>query len=243
MNPEELLIEETVETEVTPVEEQKLEQVPETPVQAATESDDNVTRLRRAKQNADRERDEAIRQLSEFRRQQAAPVVEEDEETTIDPEDLVSGKQHLKLSRQIQQMKRDQAEQIERISQQAAEVAAASQLRYQYPDIDKVINAETVARLREEYPELASSINSNPDVYAKSVAAYTMIKRLGLSKDTSTIESQVRLNQNVSKPQSSAAAAPQRSDSPLSQVNAYQNGLTKEMKQAAAKELSDILRG
>jgi len=217
---------------------------PEQPIQETPppQDNDNVRRLRQAKQKAENERDEAMRFIDEFRRNQAAPKVEPEpeEELNIDPEDLASGKHILKIERKFQKMERNYQEQLGRIQQQSAATAAESQLRSKYPDIDKVINSDTVAQLREQYPEIAASINSNPDVYSKSVAAYTMIKRLGLSNDQSSIEGQARLQQNASRPRSSSAVTKQKQESPLSQANSY-GGLTKEMKAQAARELAEIL--
>jgi len=227
------LVEETEEETTTE------QQVQETP---PPQDNDNVRRLRLAKQKAEQERDEAMRFIDEFRRNQAAqkPQPEPEEELSIDPEDLASGKHILRMDRKFKKMERDYQEQLSRIQQQSAATAAETQLRSQYPDIDKVINSDTVAQLREQFPEIAASINSNPDVYSKSVAAYTMIKRLGLSKDQSTIEGHARLKQNSSRPQSSSAVAKQKHESPLSQANSY-GGLTKEMKAQAARELAEIL--
>lgn len=216
--------------------EQKQEQI-------QIKSEDNVRQLRLAKQKAERERDELLKRLEAVERNQA-PVKqqeEEDDSFSINPDDLAEGKHLLKVSKKITKLERNLEERISRYEQQAAALAAESQLRIQYPDLDKVINQENIALLKDEYPELAATINANPDLYSKSVAAYTMIKRLGIHQDAPVQENQQRYYQNATKPRASASVAPQKSDKPLDNAYGFSRGLTKEMKAQAERDLNDIL--
>jgi hypothetical protein len=207
--------------------------------------EENMRNLREAKLRAERERDELLRERNEFlqRQQQPAPEPEEDYNIAIHPDDIPEGKHLLKINKRFQKMEREYQERLNNYERQASMLAAESQLRIKYPDIDKVINAETIAMLKEQEPELAASVNANPDIYSKSVAVYKMIKRLGIHKDPETLQAQAQLYQNNQKPRNSSAVSPQKAESPLSQASAYGAGLTKEMKEQARRELAAILRG
>ena len=234
--------------EVSPALEgiQALEQEPqEAPQPEQPQANDNVRALRLAKQQAERERDEAMRLIAEFKQQQQAmhkpQEPEEDLSVNLNPDDYAEGKHLLKMSRRMQKMESEYRERMQQFENQSRALAAESQLRMQYPDIDKVINAENIALLRDEYPELAATINSNQDTYSKSVAAYTMIKKLGIHKDAVVNDAQNRIVQNSQKPRSSASVSPQRAESPLNHAHGFANGLTKEAKEQAARELAEII--
>jgi len=226
------------------LEEAPQEQAEEAPQQEEIKpkSDDNIRRLRQAKEKVERERDEALRYIEEVRRQQAQKPAEPEEDYSLelDPSDLAEGKHLLKMNRRIEKMERESLERSRRYEQQSQAAMAESQLRVKYPDIDKVINPDSIAALREEYPELAESINSNNNTYSKAVAAYTMIKRLGIHKDEVSTEGEALLRRNNSRPRASASIAPNASENALDHAHSY-GALTKEMKAQALKELNDVL--
>lgn len=260
MEEKEFLNEEEVVEEASPalegiqeLQEEEQEEAPqEKQEQIQPQPNESVRNLRLAKQKAERERDELVQRMQDIERRllgsgiigqisQSQAPQEEDLTLTINPDELAEGKHLLKVSKKMAKMENDFKEKIAQYEQKAAALAAESQLRIQYPDIDKVINSDNIALLRDEYPELAATINANPDIYSKSVAAYTMIKKLGIQEDPVANENQERIFQNSTKPRSSSSVSPRKSDSPLSMANSYAGGLTPAAKAQARKELEDIL--
>jgi hypothetical protein len=221
--------------------QEEVEQGQKQPQRSTTEQD-NIVRLRKAREAAERERDEAIAYIRQMQQKQAQPVEpEEDLSINLAPDDLVDGKTALKLSRKMQKVEKEQRERLEQYEQRLAALTAEAQLRTKYPDIDNVINADNLQILKDEEPELFSVVMRETDIYSKSVAAYKMIKKLALEKDPVVQENKARVQQNLSKPRRAASVAPQRSESPLDKANAYANGLTKEMKEQARREMAAIL--
>lgn len=210
--------------------------------QRSTKEQDNIVRLRKARETAERERDEAIAYIRQMQQRQApAPEPEEDLSINVNPDDLVDGKIALKLSRKLQKIEKEQQERISKYEQQLAAITAEAQLRAKYPDIDNVINQDNLQLLKEEEPELFDTVMEKKDIYTKSVAAYKLIKKLSLEKNPVVQENRARVQQNLSKPRSAASLSPQSVESPLDKANAYANGLTKEMKEQARRELAAII--
>lgn len=210
--------------------------------QESPKLEENIRALREAKLKAERERDDILRYVQEMQQKQQPKEPEEDLDIRLDPEDYAEGKHLLKLTKRMQKIEKDYQDRLANYEKQAAVLAAESQLRVKYPDIDSVINAENIAALREMEPELAASLHVNPDIYSKSVAAYKLIKKLGIHKDTPDLYAQGAASVNAKRPRSSAAIAAQ-SDDPIQKAYAYGSGLTKEMKDAARRDLEAILKG
>jgi hypothetical protein len=228
--------------------EEQEEQIEEQQAQQASQKEENIRALREAKIRAERERDQLMREREEYQRylayqqqmqQQMQP--QEDYNINIAADDIAEGKHLHKINKRLQKMEQDYQQRLQVYEQQAAALAVESRLRVQFPDIDKVINAENIAYLREHEPEFAMSLNANQDLYSKSVAAYKIIKKLGLHAEPEDLQAQAQYYQNVRKPLPSNAISVQQKTSPISQASAYGAGLTKEMKAQARRELAEIL--
>lgn len=197
-------------------------------------SQDNFRALREKSERLERERDEYMRKLQEA---QSAKV--DDADITIGDEDLAEGKHLKKLQAEVKRLRQES----ESSRQQSSLATTEVKLKTQYPDFDRVVSADNIASLRDAYPELAASINSNADLYSKAVSAYTMIKKLGIHQDPVYSADKARVAQNASKPKPSATIAPQKSDSPLSQANAFANGLTADLQKQLRAEMESSRKG
>ena len=124
--------------------------------------DYNAAQLRKAKEEAEQEIYRLRRELEQARQHsQRGAQSDEDEDTIIT----------LKEARKIA------VEEARRVQHQNDSRFMEDRLRAKFPDFADVVTEESVARLRYEDPELAESINQNPDMHNKLVALYKVIKR------------------------------------------------------------------
>lgn len=226
-------------------EEQAPEQAPaleilqETP--RHTESADPVSRnfenLRKEKARAERERDELMRRLQEM--EQARPTKNNtaatDDDLAINPDDLVEGKQLVKVVKNLQN-------QLNQYQQQTAQLSTESMLKSSYPDFDAVVSRENIERLRDNHPELAATLAASPDLYNKGVSAYTLIKKLGIYEDPIFQQERLQAQKNATKPRALASISPQQGDTPLSRANAFANGLTPDLKKQLHREMIEAMK-
>jgi hypothetical protein len=183
----------------------------------------NFRALREKADRIQRERDEALVRLKHY---EAAQNVES-EALNLGPDDLAEGKHLNKVENKIKALEHQLME---------------SKLRSQYPDIDSVVNDDTIAILKAKHPELAQTIGANKNLYSQAVTAYTMIKQLGISQDTTYDADKNLAQRNASKPKPLASVAPQQGDTPLSRANAFANGLTDELKKQLHREMIEAMR-
>jgi len=187
----------------------------------------NFKMLRQQAEQIARERDDLRRQLDSRHHDNEEP------EYNVSEDELVEGK-HLK------KQKRYIDKQVEDLKQQLANQQATlieQNIRSRCPDFDSVVSERTLAKLRNEYPEVAASLNSSPDMQSKAIAAYNLIKKLGLSTAQSDQDKET-IATNTAKVKPSSAL--KTSDSPLNRVNAFQRGLTDNEKEAIFKRAQDF---
>ena len=234
---------EQVEQQPEETEEQKQQaELQQKQQQEQAQQQENMRSLREAKQEAERERNELLRRLEAIERNQRPAEPEEDLSINIAPDDISTGAHLLKVDKRFKKIEQQYEERLRKVEERATQVAAEAQLRSQYPDIDKVINPDTVRAFNEAEPELAEAIGSYTDFYRRPVAAYKAIKRSGIISSPEEIQAQRQLAVNAQKPRSTSSLSPQRADSPLDQANMYANGgLTREMKEAARRRHYEIM--
>lgn len=225
--------ESVVEPEKSPEIEVKPEEVSPPPTKQA----ENFKQLRMQLNSVERERDEAMRRLQELESRNK-PVMQPDldEEVSLKPDDLVEWRHVQKKLQKIEQR-------LQQTHQQTAEATTEARLKSQYNDFDKVVNTTTVNTLREMYPEVAESLSANTDLYKKAVSAYTLIKKLGIYVDDTYEQDRVVAQKNSAKPRPLTSIAPQQGSTPLSQANAFANGLTDDLKKQLRKEMEDSRKG
>ena len=192
----------------------------------------NFRELREKAARIEQERDLALKKLQELEqsRQQSFELKDDD---------LVEGKHLSKYDKKI----KDLETQIEQYAQKTSEVATETRLKAQYQDFDKVVTEANINQLRELYPEIADTINSTGNLYNKAVAAYTMIKKLGIIGEDNYQQDRSTAQRNAAKPRPTSSISPQQGDTPLSRANAFANGLTDEVKAQLRKEMEEARRG
>ncbi len=228
-------IQESIE-QVEQVEAKPEAQVPE------TKKDNDLRALREKAKRAEvaeRERDELLRKMYELESaKQKQPIKEEVYEKELSPDDLVDAKYLKRYDKTIQELR----DELRSYKQQTNATTTETHLRNRYPDIDKVVSKENLDILKEEYPEIAETINTAPDFYNKAVAAYTLIKKFGISQEDTYMEDKLKAQKNAAKPRPLASVNPQQGESPLSKANAFANGLTDELKLQLRKEMEAARR-
>jgi len=223
------------------VEQEVQEEVPqEPPVQEVQQSykpapQESWKMLREKAERAERRAEELERMILESQSKKS-PETEEELDLHLDPDSLAEGKHLSIVDKKIKRLEK----QLKQYEQQSSLSATEIKLKTQYPDFDNVVSADNLNNLRSMYPEIAHTINSSSDLYSKAVAAYTMIKRLGISPQEDIYKQEKELAQrNAAKPKSLASISPQQGDSPLSKANAFANGtLTDELKAQMWKEMN-----
>ena len=215
---------------------------------------ENFREVRLAKEKAERERDSLMSAMlemqSKLQNQQPKQQVVEPEEKDwfdgLDPESLVEGKQLKNIAQEMKAMKKQLREQ----QQQSQDMILQNKLRTQYPDIDSVVNKETIDLLNEQYPIEAAALGEMTNKYSQAVLAYSTIKNLGLYQQKGqemkkpAYESDVlKAKANAAKPRPLASVNPQQGDSPLSKANAFANGLTPDLKAQMLKEMNQARKG
>lgn len=188
----------------------------------------------------ERERDELMRKLYEIEasKQPKPQVQQEEQESTLSDDDYVEARYLKKYDKTIKELR----DELRTYKQQSNISNTDARLKSRFPDIDKVVSSENLEVLRVEYPELADTIKSSPDLYNQAVSAYTLIKKLGISKEDVYQEDRQKAQTNAIKPRPLASVSPQQGDSPLSKANAFANGLTDELKIQLRKEMEDARR-
>jgi len=254
---EEYVQEEPEQVEEVVQEDFEEPEVVPTPVDAIKKpktQQENFREVRLAKEKAERERDSLMSAMlemqSKLQNQQPKQQVVEPEEKDwfdgLDPESLVEGKQLKNIAQEMKAMKKQLREQ----QQQSQDIMLQNKLRTQYPDIDSVVNKETIEQLNQLYPVEAAALGEMTNKYSQAVLAYSTIKNLGLYQQKGqemkkpAYESDVlKAKANAAKPRPLASVNPQQGDSPLSKANAFANGLTPDLKAQMLKEMQAARRG
>ena len=262
MNPN--YVEENQEME-TPIQEQKLEErenetdaelsepveensnkneVPKNNQPEESIDEKNWKALRKLKQQAEEERDAALRAYREMQmqagnRQSQAPVEEDDySDLGISAEDLVEGKHLSKVSKELKKIK------------SALELYQTEhKLKKKYSDFDDVVTKENLELLVAREPELAKGLDANPDLYSKAVTAYNIIKNLQIYNPTkrqqlnNLAKVSDKIDENLSRPQVAASVSPQTGSTPLSRANEYAEDYSREELDRVYREMLERANG
>jgi hypothetical protein len=240
-----------VHTDQQPEEVEQVEEQahPQEPVKSVSQSN-NLRTLREQNEKMARERDEAIRRVKEYEQRQNAQQnlqqetqpriqpIEENYEFNLADDELAEGKHLSKVSSKIKQLESKLAQYEQRSVMSSTEM----RLKQELPDFDKIVTVDNIKALSAIYPEIAQTLESTSDLYAKAKSAYTIIKNMGIHVENSFIEEQAVVKKNLAKPRALASVSPQQGDSPLSKANAFANGLTEELKAQLRKEMEEATR-
>jgi len=205
-------------------------------VQAESSAARNFRQLREKAERLERERNDAIRYAESLRVQQKPA----DDDIDLADDDLVERKHVDKI---VKKELRRYEEQLQQYSMMQQEQQVLNQCKDYYA----IVNDDTIATLREQEPDIAATLASNPDLRSKAIATYNIIKKLGINNAAPAAQPYSqdidRIQKNASKPKPLASVNPQQGDSALSRANAFANGLTEELKDQLRKEMSESRRG
>lgn len=237
---EEQETQEAEEQEVEEVEEEVEEQEEAQPQFKNKSQENNFKALRERAEKAERDRDEIMKYVLESKKSeqpqqkiQEIPEEESEFDFTIDDDALIEGKQAKRLAAELKKMK----QQMKAFQSQSQESVTEAKIKSQYPDFDAVVNQQTVAQLNAEYPEIAATLKDTRDLYSKATAAYKIMKKFGIYRDTTYDEDKMKAVKNAQKPRPISSINPQQGDSPLSKANAFANGLSKDLQAQLLKEM------
>lgn len=208
--------------------------------------ENNFKALRERAERAEREREELMKLVLESKRSQSpAPVEKVAQESveeldsefdfSVDDDALIEGKQAKKLAAELKKMK----QQMKAFQSQSQESVTEAKIKAQYPDFDAVVNQQTVNQLNAEYPEIAATLRDTKDLYSKATAAYKIMKKFGIYRDTTYDKDKEIALKNTAKPRTVTSLNPQQGDSPLSKANAFANGMSKDLQAQLLKEMAD----
>lgn len=232
---------------VDTIDTQDVEQEEEAPAPKAKNNQDNFRNLREARERAEWERDTLKAQIEQMQRSgnRSEPVKQEvqqeepdDFDFQIEDDALLEGKHAKKLVQELKKVKKE----LRSYHSQTSETAVEAKIKSNFPDFTDVVSQQNVARLNSEFPEIAQTLRDTPDIYNKAAAAYSIMKRFGIYKDTSYDEDKMKAVKNAQKPRPVASVSPQQGDSPLSKANAFANGLNKELQKKLLEEMNAARR-
>lgn len=228
-------IEESVEQEtahaVAPAEESKgaeeLQKAEAFAKKIGDDQDRNWKEARRKMQELERKSKEQEELISKLSR----PLIEEDEMDRLADDDIITKSQARKLA---QKMATEIAEKVIR-KREADTVEERLQLKYQ--DFDQVVTKDSIELLKETEPELAMSLAHMPDPYAQGVAAYKLLKKMGVQ--TEMPKAPVEKAKAIANSQKPVSVNSVTKQSAIGNAHIFENGLTSELKASLYKEMRE----
>lgn len=212
-------------------------------------NDRNIRVLRQRAERVEQERNDAIKRLQELEQERLLQSYKTQQQFTqkpehtyediqVAPDDLLEGKHLSPIQKEIKDLKQS----LQQQQQQNIAIAAGNRLRAQFPDFDKVVTKDTITLLQELEPEIARTLDANTDIYSTGASAYKIIKQLGIYVEDTYQPDKLKAQQNVAKPKSLATISPQKGESPLTQANAFAQGLTPELQKQLRAEMEAARR-
>ncbi len=213
-------------------------------------------REKEARERAERERNEfqsilksleleALRyQQQQYNQQQnQKPKEEEVDINSFDDDDLVDGKALKKILKREQQERENLKKQIMQQENDRRKFDVTSRLKSRYADWDSVVTPENVKMLEETRPALAKSLSMLGDIEEMGAETYQVIKDFGIYKPQQNFPEKEAIQRNMAKPRSIQSLSPQTGSSPMSQANAFANGMTDELKAKLYAEMLEKSKG
>ena len=203
----------------------------ETQLAAESDKEINFRKLRESKDQLEKEN----RELRERYQRQAQPQAEpQDEELSLDDDDIVEGRVVKKLYRELNELKKFRSS-----YETEKQSTIPDRLKSKFSDFDQVVTQENVEKLKQSEPELFASITSGTDLYAKGVSAYKTLRAMGIVKEDTFKTQKEHVQSNHGKPVSAQAI---RGQGALSDANVFANGLTPDLRKQLQKEMQDAAK-
>ena len=204
---------------------------------------EKVDQLQREKDEERQKREEyeklIYQQLTQNQQKPAEKVVEVDEFADVKPDDWLTYAQSQKLAKKLAEQTAREAvnKALDEDRRKRAEEELPTRLKMQFNDFDAVVTDENVKQLRKLEPEVAQALAHIGDKYAQAVAAYKYIKML-IPSQTVGADYKQRVEQNNAKPGSLS-----NQSSALSKAQAFERGLTPELKRQLYDEMMKVSKG
>lgn len=191
----------------------------------------NWAEARKKMQELDRQNKELAEKVSQMQKPASQP---EEEASPMGKDDIVTYSQMEKL------IEKKAAKIAENILRQREAATVDERLSLKFSDYADVVSKENIELLKQEEPELALSIwKLQDDPYAQGIAAYKLMKKLGISDKETPQPDKERAVKNAQKPLSVNAVTKQ---SALGNAHLFENGLTKELKSQLYKEMREAAK-
>ena len=202
----------------------------------AQKSDDQERNWKEARRKM-QELEKKAREQEEVIQRLTTPRPVDDELDKLGDEDIVTKAQARKLAAKM-------AEEIaQKVIKERENATVEDRLQLKYNDFNQVVSKDNIELLKETEPELAMSLAQNSDPYLQGVAAYKLLKKLGIGAEaTPPPESREKKKaiENSQKPLSVNAVTKQ---SAIGNAHLFENGLTKELKNSLWKEMQSAMKG
>jgi hypothetical protein len=207
----------------------------ETFAKKSEDQDRNWKETRRKMQELERrakEQEELIAQLKT-----PPKAIQEDELDKLGDEDIVTKGQAKKLAAKM-------AEEIaSRVIKERENATVEDRLSSKFNDFNQVVTRENIELLKETEPELAMSLAQNTDQYSQGVAAYKLLKRLGIGVEEvakEPVKEKQKALANSQKPLSVNAVT---KSSAIGNAHMFENGLTEDLKKSLREEMARAIKG
>jgi hypothetical protein len=207
---------------------QQNSQASDSAIKARNSQEYNWAEARRKMQELERQNLEFRQRFDQFTNPSKTEV---DEIDKLGSEDLVTKSHVMKMAERMARQIATQA-----IKERERETVD-ERLMIKYPDFAEVVSKDNIELLKQTEPELARSLSHNPDDYEKGIAVYKALKRLGITQGSTVNSDKERAKKNSEKPVSLSTVS---KSSAIGNAQAFENGLTKEVKAALWAEMQEI---
>jgi hypothetical protein len=199
------------------------------------DQDRNWKETRRKMQELERkakEQEELIAQLK-----MPPKAAQEDELDKLGDEDIVTKGQARKLAAKM-------AEEIaSRVIKERENATVEDRLSSKFNDFNQVVTRENIELLKETEPELAMSLAQNTDQYSQGVAAYKLLKRLGIGVEEMAKEPVKEKQKAIANSQKPLSVNAVTKSSAIGNAHMFENGLTEELKKSLRDEMARAIKG
>ena len=206
---------------------------------AKKKSDDDQDRNWKEARRVQEEQKRRIREQEELiqRLQGPKPAQNDDDLDKLGDEDIVTKGQAKKLAAKM-------AEEIaQRVIQQRENSTVEERLNTKFQDFNQVVTTENIELLKETEPELAMSLAHNTDPYSQGIAAYKLLKRLGIGAEEVSKEPVREKQKAIANSQKPLSVNAVTKTSAIGNAHMFENGLTEELKKSLRKEMAQAMKG
>lgn len=193
------------------------------------DAEHNWAEMRRMMREKDLEIQDLKTQFSQINKK--PPAEDEDDLGNLAEDDIVTVAQAKKLAKKLA---KNVAEEV--IKQREASTVE-ERIGLKFPDYRDVVTKENIELLKQQHPELASSLIHVPDPYQQAVAAYKMLKTM-VPPPSQTLEKKKAV-ENSQKPVSVQSVTKQ---SAIGNAHLFENGLTPELKKSLWNEMQQAMK-